>query len=213
MGYENTGKVWDIPSFKEFIATQDLSWAKKITLHHTATPSLAQRPHGWKAQHLRNLEHFYKNELKWSAGPHLFTDEDQAWGLSSLERRGVHARSFNADSIGIEVLGNYDNEDPKTGRGLKCWAFAALIVRALLSHMAPGVTINFHRDDPRTSKTCPGKLVNLPWFCDLVNQTSEPLNPRLLPSSPQDDRTDDEVISEAILAIEWQLEKIASAIE
>ena len=157
MGFELTGKVWDAQAFADYVAGLDLSWARGVTLHHTAVPSLAQRPRGLRIEHMRNLEYYYSKKLGWSAGPHLFVDEDQIFGLSSLERRGVHAVTYNRDHIGIEVLGDYDNEDPKTGRGLACWQTAARATAILLRHM-PGARINFHRDDPKTRKTCPGKL-------------------------------------------------------
>ena len=75
-------------------------------MHHTAAPSLAQRPRGLTIQHIRNIQNYYQSQLGWSSGPHLFIDDDQIFGMSSLERRGIHAVSFNRTHIGIEVLGN-----------------------------------------------------------------------------------------------------------
>jgi hypothetical protein len=212
MGYENTGKVWDVPSFKQFLQTQDLSWASGITIHHTASPSLDQRPQGWKVQHMRNLRDYYKNKLGWSAGPHLFTDEDQVFGLSSLEKRGVHARSFNKTHIGIEVLGDYDNEDPTTGRGFDCWRNTALVTKALLeAALLDQDAINFHRDDPKTSKSCPGDLVNEVWFKSLMGAPPVPSD-RVLPPDNQEDREDaPEFLAEPVVdAIRWQLSKLGS---
>ena len=79
MGFELVGRVWDPVGFAAYVRTLDLSWAKGITMHHTAAPSLAQRPQGLKAEHLRNLQSYYQSELGWSRGPHLFIDEDQIW--------------------------------------------------------------------------------------------------------------------------------------
>ena len=36
-----------------------------------------------------------------------------------MTAHGVHAVSFNSTGVGIEMLGNYDIEDPRTGRGLQ----------------------------------------------------------------------------------------------
>jgi hypothetical protein len=177
MGYELNGKVWDRRSFREYVSTlPNLPWVKAICVHHTSSPNLAQRPEGWKIQHLRNLQHYYQNELHWSAGPHLFTDEDQIFGLSSLYQRGVHAVSFNATAIGIETLGDYDHEDPLTGRGLQCWQTTAAAVAILLHHLDLAVneeTVLFHRDDPRTTKTCPGVKVRKDWFLSLVRSHAQ----------------------------------------
>lgn len=163
MGYSLVGKVWDLENFDKYVSRNKskLKWAKSVTNHHTAIPSLKQRPNGWTIQHMKNLRHFYKNVLGWSAGPHLFTDEDQIFGLSSLFEPGVHARSFNKNSIAAEMLGDYDNEDPTSGRGLEVFKTTAATFAILLENMGLGTnkqTVKFHRFDPKTKKSCPGSL-------------------------------------------------------
>lgn len=154
-----------LAAFHEHIAgpsVGSMSWAKGITLHHTAAPSLASRPGGLSPQHILNIQDYYQHKLGWSTGPHLFVDDHGVYCLTPLRERGTHAKSFNATHIGIEVLGDYDTEDPHTGRGLACWQHAARIVYAI------GLRYNFHRDDPKTDKTCPGKRVQKDWFNDLI---------------------------------------------
>jgi hypothetical protein len=176
MAYENVGLVWTPSTLTEYVSKLEVpSWCKGITLHHTGAPSLAQRPKGFLMQHIENLRHFYRDELKWSAGPHLFIDEDEIFGMCDLRVKGVHAVSFNRKSIGIEVLGNYDSEDPLAGRGLGCWTTAAAAVRVLLDwlDLDPGEqTILFHRDDPTTKKSCPGTKVKKDWFLSLIDGSS-----------------------------------------
>ena len=172
MGFELVGRVWDVEGFEKYLDSISISWADSVTVHHTASPSLKQRPKGWIIQHMRNIKAFYQRQFGWNSGPHLFTDEDQVFGMSSLYRRGIHAKSFNRTSIGIEVLGNYDTEDPESGRGLQCWTTTAAIVATILKKMgkeATTKTVKFHRDDPKTSKTCPGKKVSKEWFLSLVD--------------------------------------------
>ena len=124
-----------------------------------------------------NLRYFYRVKLGWSRGPHLFVDDrGDIEGMSSLYLPGTHARSFNKKSIGIEVLGNYDDEDPLTGRGLACWTTAAKLVGVILNNkgLSPsGTSIKFHRDDPKTSKTCPGTKVTKAWFVEMVIKEME----------------------------------------
>jgi hypothetical protein len=133
-----------------------------VTLHHTASPSLAQRPQGFTAQHLENLRHYYENTMGWSGAPHVFID-DQGDGIivfQRMDRRGVHAASFNRNSWGVEMLGNFDTESFTEGRGAKVRdnAMQALSIMCKVLN-ANASTIKFHRDDPKTTKTCPGRHV------------------------------------------------------
>jgi len=84
MSFSAVGHVFDPSAFREHLRTVDLSWARGVCLHHTAYPDLSMRPRGWTIQHMRNLASYYGGELGWSAGPHLFADEDQVFGLSPL---------------------------------------------------------------------------------------------------------------------------------
>ncbi len=218
MGFELVGTVWDVVAFREYVNSLDLSRWSGVTMHHTASPDLSQRPRGFTIQHMRNLVSYYRNNLGWSAGPHLFIDDDQIFGLSSLESRGVHAKSFNRSHLGIEVLGNYDREDPHSGRGAACWAMAAAAVRILLSRMHKDVeAINFHRDEPRTSKSCPGSKVDLSHFRSKVaaiedrNDPDDELDDK--PNEPNDELA--EMIPKVIEihdSMAWQLKKLRKLI-
>lgn len=201
MSYANVGRTWTPRSFRDYLGTlQRPSWAKSVTLHHTAAPSLAQRPAGLTAQHMVNLRHYYEKQLGWSRGPHLFTDDDEIHGMTPLTLKGTHAVSFNATSIGIEALGNYDVEDPKTGRGHLVWQTTAQAAVALLDWLGlepSEKTVLFHRDDPRTSKTCPGTKVSKAWVLDLIDLYSH--NPA--PLEPQSIKRSDELIGVVEYAI------------
>ncbi len=170
MSYLNTGKVWSPAEFPKYLANQRKpEWARGVCLHHCSAPSLAQRPDGFKAQHLENLRGFYRDTKGWSAGPHAFTDEDQIWGLTPFQEKGTHAVSFNRSHLGIEVLGDYDSENPLQGRGLACWQTTFAATKALLDWLGLPVneqTVKFHRDDPKTSKTCPGTKVTKKWVLE-----------------------------------------------
>lgn len=203
MAYDLVGRIWTAETFADYVDGLNLTWASGVTMHHTAAPSLAQRPAGLKAQHIINIRDHYRLKLGWSRGPHLFIDEDQIFGMSSLEERGIHAKSFNATHIGIEVLGDYDTEDPATGRGKQCWKTAALAAAIIIARLGKTTAaINFHRDDPRTSKTCPGKKVSKETFRELVDNAGPP-------APATDDRANQPTAMHAALdSIEWQLKKL-----
>ena len=182
MGFENVGKVWTPASLAGHLdGRKRPSWVNSITLHHTAEPSLENRPNGLTIQHIINIREYYKKPkmingvLKpgWKSGSHLFIDEDEIFGICDFAAKGVHAVSFNSSSLGIEVLGFYDTgaEDPKSGRGLRCWSNAAVATKVLLDWLGlkkSKNTILFHRDDPQTSKSCPGTAVTKEWFLSLI---------------------------------------------
>lgn len=187
MSYENVGKVWSLESFDSYLnSVEKPSWCKAVCLHHTAAPSLAMRPQGLLSQHIRNMEDFYKSK-GWSAGPHFFIDENEIFGMTPPNMRGVHAVSFNSNAIGIEVLGDYDTEIHDKGRGLECWKMAAATTSKILKwlNLEPSYnTVLFHRDDPSTKKSCPGMRVQKPWVLNLIqsiNNTPALIQPKVNP--------------------------------
>ncbi len=176
------GRPYTQNEFQELLKrTQWKTWKPKfIVIHHCAEPSLAQRPHGFIDQHMRNLQDHYEGK-GWSAGPHFFVDDDQVWTFSPMTARGVHAVAFNSNSLGLEMLGDYDREDPLTGRGEKVLTTTACAVVLLLQRL--GLTtaaIRFHRDDPGTSKTCPGKKISKAFFTALVLRCAQAMGVTLI---------------------------------
>lgn len=175
MSFNNVGKVWTPESFGEYLKTiKPPTWAKAVCLHHTSSPSLAQRPKGWTIQHIVNMKDFYRG-MGWKSGPQLFTDEDQVFGMTPLTETGVHAVSFNRSAIGIEALGHYSKggESPFSGRGLQVWQNTTWVTANLLKWLNLPVndkTVLFHRDDPKTSKDCPGAQISKEWILKMVQE-------------------------------------------
>jgi len=134
-----------------------------VVLHNTGAPTLAQW-HGGSAspqQRILNLEHFYRDIQGWSAGPHLFIADDFIWAFTPLTVSGVHSPSWNAVSWGVEMVGDYDNEDFNQGPGA---AVAANTVFALATlHTALSLdprSLKLHKEDPKTTHDCPGRNVD-----------------------------------------------------
>src|SRR5690242_8293606 len=95
-----------------------LSWRPQfIVLHNTASPKLGE----WHAipgdQRMKNLEHYYRDERQWSAGPHLFVADDLIWVFTPLTTAGVHSPSWNSIAWGVEMVGDFDTEDFQDGPG------------------------------------------------------------------------------------------------
>jgi len=136
-----------------------------IVLHNTASPSLAQRPNGLTQQHIKNLEGFYRDTQKWSAGPHLFVDDRQIWVFTPLTLSGTHSPSFNKVALGIEMLGDFATEAFLTDRGDKVRnnAIAAVATLSAVLGLDPE-TLKLHKEDPKTTHDCPGRNVDKTKF-------------------------------------------------
>ena len=199
-GFADIGKVYDVESLREELAGVDLSWAEGVTVHHTAFPNLDMRPKGFTVQHMRNAAWGYQHDRGWSSGPHLFVDEDQAFGMCPLGRPGVHARSFNQSHIGVELLGDYDsNYEVNSVRGRQVISNGSRIIATICdSQNWDESSVNMHRNDPKTRKTCPG--AHFPWL-DFKQRVASYLEDRGETTEPVDNRA----LRERIAHIEWQL--------
>ena len=176
MSFDHVGTSFvNLGEFRRHVKECLSPWAEGCTVHHTHHPSLEMRPHGLTDQHIRNIRHYYINARGWASGPHIFIDDHRVMLMTPLDEKGIHATSFNSSRIGVEVLGNYDVENPKSGRGLKCWTLAMEVVRILAEENGfPPLKYNFHRHDPRTSKTCPGTLVTTKFLDSMITGDQPP---------------------------------------
>jgi hypothetical protein len=149
-----------------------------IVLHNTAVPTLAQRPNGFTKQHILNLEAYYRDQMQWKGGPHLFADDRQIWVFTPLTVSGTHSPSWNKTALGVETLGDYDRDDFDTGRGLKVQknAVAAIATLTAVLGIEPD-TMKLHKEDPLTTHACPGKKVVKNRFIQAVKDLMEERHP------------------------------------
>lgn len=147
------------------------SWRPSFSvLHNTAIPTLAQRPNGITQQHIQNFVSFYRDVQGWTSGPHLFIDDRQIWVFTPPVTSGTHSPSWNNVSLGVEMLGDYEQEAFDSGRGLLVQknAVAALATLCAVLGIDPQ-TMRLHREDPLTTHaTCPGKNVSKPAVIQAV---------------------------------------------
>lgn len=167
------GKDYDRDGFAERVA--GLSWTPKvwdpqrpqlprgIVLHNTASPTLAQwAESGPKhAARIANLKHFYQFIQHWPGGPHLFISREHITEFDGLLERGVHSPSYNHTHFGIEMVGDYSKEPFNSGDGAKVRDNAVFAMAVLCDTWGwdPEKVILLHKEDPRTTHDCPGKLV------------------------------------------------------
>jgi hypothetical protein len=180
------GKPMTIEQFDQYvqgiyqqIGKSKFAWAQFCVVHNTAIPRFApwtdengKRQSGWHdvpgAVRMHALEAYYRDDQKWSAGPHAFIADDFIWPFTPLWLPGVHAPSWNSKAWGIEFVGDYNKEPLNSG----VWKNAIGCLTTL--HRAAGFspsTIRLHREDPKTThKGCPGSLISKDLIIRSVQQ-------------------------------------------
>ncbi len=163
------GKRFSANDFDDYVkGLTFVAWRPQfVVVHNTGSPNLAQRPNGFTQQHMHNLESFYRDEKKWSAGPHCFVDQNGIWVFTPLTVAGVHSPSWNSISWGVETLGDYMKDeftDP----------IHAILVACLATlHAAVGLDIHsvrFHKEDTKTThRDCPGVKIDKRLLIDDVH--------------------------------------------
>lgn len=185
------GKKLTIDEFKKYVKDKDFGSIppSKIVLHHTWKPT----KDSWDGEKtIRELKSYYEGK-GWSAAPHLFVAEDGIWLFTDMYDVGIHAGEGNAEwqkkstgytyrgwgdnfedydllwySIGIEVVGNYDN---KVWSG-KTYENAVAVIKILIDELdIKEKDLKFHRD--YSNKTCPGKAITKKWVKEQLEEKPE----------------------------------------
>ncbi len=186
----------------------------QIILHNTANPAASWAPAAntpnWdagesgmteaqiKAKRQKQLDAiyygYYRNQLKWDAGPHLFVDERWVWLGTPMDTIGIHAGAGNSYrvngklrySIGIEIVGRY-----ATVR----WPAPIIaqlrgVVQALSQRLGIAIAytaaadnqparhdnqLAFHRD--YSDKDCPGAAITPQWAVSVLKEQPAPPPP------------------------------------
>jgi hypothetical protein len=143
------------------------------TLHNTGVPSLAQwirmgatPQERWGA----SLNRYYTG-LGWHAGPHFVVCPDYVWMLSDPSQPGVSVSCWNAKTVGIEMVGNYEIGGDEFASGLGANVRDnAIQVLALLANSFGWSDLaefnlgerglHFHRECVRDHHLCPGSRVD-----------------------------------------------------
>jgi hypothetical protein len=134
------GRGMHLDQFEAYVQTYDFGKIPPdfVVFHHTAIPDASWAPIGsdprtkWdrgeagqgddairikRKGQVDRLRNYYRDTLRWSAGPHLVIDDRFIWLFTPMYDVGIHAKwgnSFRAFqklhySIGIEVIGYYEH--------------------------------------------------------------------------------------------------------
>lgn len=180
------GKPYTREALAAHVAAIDFSkWRRKdgslgkplyIVLHNTSVPTiklwLSWAPEK-RQQYIKNVQQMYEVDDHWHAGPHFFVPPDDtvaAFGFSNPETCGTHASCFNSDSIGIEMVGEFNSEPFDGGPGALVRDNAILLMAMLHNKLGlqpePYVYarqgLHFHVECRADNHDCPGRLVSKP---------------------------------------------------
>ena len=181
------GRGFTAPDFEDYLRTLTFdAWRPQfVVVHNTGDPTFAQWHSVPTPRRLRGLESYYRDDMKWSAGPHLFVADDFIWVFTPLTTSGVHSPSWNHLSWGVEIVGDYDHE-------ILTDAVRENAISAISTlHMALGLdpdTLKFHKEDPATTHTyCPGVRVVKQELIDgmkrlIILESGEHLRDRVMPN-------------------------------
>jgi N-acetyl-anhydromuramyl-L-alanine amidase AmpD len=155
-----------IDEWLQYVANYDFGSIPpdRVVVHHTYIPTVAQ----WQGlSSLRGIQRYYAG-LGWKAGPHLFVGPDKIWLFTPMKDIGIHAGIGNSGyrngklwySIGVEIVGNYDQVRPSGS----IWEHSKAVFGGLSRRLgiAPKQLFSFHRDYTN-EKSCPGWAITKEW--------------------------------------------------
>lgn len=185
-------KPFDRHELASYISSLDFShWRRKdgapgrpqfIVLHNTSSPDIKTWLK-WSPEtrwgYVKTNAQAYYEKLGWQAGPHFFvppSDAITAYRFSNPETAGTHCSCFNSDSIGIEMVGEFDVEPFDTGPGatVRDNAVYLLALLHLKLNLNPGDYsyakhgLHFHVECKKDNHDCPGRLVSKQDIIDRV---------------------------------------------
>lgn len=165
------GKSFSPNDFEKYIQTLKFNlWRPRfIVVHNTSAPDTktwqnwqTRKPPISDEQWGRNLVGYYRDQMHWQAGPHLFVTPKGILAFSPLTGPGVHSPAWNSISWGVETVGEFER-DVFAGP-IKDNLVAALAILhsaaglQLLPYTRGSSGLHFHKEDPITThKSCPGK--------------------------------------------------------
>ena len=182
-----------------------------VVLHHTSIPDtqVARLKDGsWDAREIGLTEQqiytkrqkqlswirdYYRDQLGWDRGPHLFIDDRWIWIFTPMYHPGIHAAKGNgtaqAYSIGIEVVGHYEHVQwPEPVARNVGGAIAVLHERLktfkILHKIGPG-GISSHRDYNKPA--CPGAAITEEYYLSVIRNAMAcpPHPPSVQPNTPK----------------------------
>jgi len=129
---------------------EPLKKIKFIAVHHS------QR----KIDSLKRIKDFHIRINKWEdIGYHYLIDKKGKIYVGRSEKFiGAHVFGHNKNSLGICLIGNFDEEKPAKKQ---IQTLIKFLKNKIKKHKIPIKNILGHREFPEITKTCPGKFMDM----------------------------------------------------
>jgi len=135
------------------------AWVKRLCNHNTYKPNETT----WNGMaSMRTLLTFYRDTQKWPSGPHLFLaahapdpKDTGIFQLTPITHTGTHAGPCNADSLGLESVGDFNARPPTNEQ----YTLLLTVNRLLMAHWGiPPPSVVVH-NECMSGRVCPGKYL------------------------------------------------------
>jgi len=140
---------------------REYEFGRKITqfhIHHTWKPNYSHF-NGKNHESLqRGMRNYHVNTMGWAdIAQHFTLFPDGTWALGRpLSKKPVSISGWNTGAVMVEMVGDFDKGRDQMTVGQK----NAILEITKFMKDELGLRIVFHRDSPRTSKTCPGSGID-----------------------------------------------------
>ncbi len=134
-----------------------------IIIHHT----------GGKGYNIIKTHKFHQNERNWSGiGYNYFIEKNGDIFKGRGYSVGAHAYSYNRNSLGIALAGNFDISHPSEKQLQSLRGFCNYLLKEF--NLTPKHVLG-HRELREVTKSCPGKNFNLVQFRETLKCTRNTL--------------------------------------
>ena len=160
-----------VADFSAYVDTVQFNlWRPRfVVVHNTSAPDLKTYA-GYQnrkvpvtdEQWMQNLQGYYRDQMHWQAGPHLFVTPRSICAFTPLNVPGTHTPSWNSISWGVETVGEFESDPFDNGvRDNLVGALGVLHSKAGLSPLPYQLGVrglHFHKEDRATThRSCPGR--------------------------------------------------------
>lgn len=139
---------------KEF-AKRSLSQIQEIVIHHTATDSVATSIESIAHYHVSPNNHICDDGCPGISYHFMINHKGEIYQTNQLETISYQCGGCNTTTIGVCLIGNFDNEIPTQ----KALTATHETIRYINQRLGRNLIVSGHRDHKTTS--CPGTNINI----------------------------------------------------